>query len=102
MCTYEWEEGAAGDMQHVNSINVEYPPSFPLLISAYEKAPPEFTHFIECFAATLDYILASSNFEVLRSASTLSFEDMHEHVAMPNECMPSDHISLVADLSFDL
>lgn len=101
LCTYEWEEGAAGDVKHVSSIDLEYPPSFPQLISAYEKAP-EFTHFIECFAATLDYILTSSNFEVLRSASTLSFDDMQQHVAMPNEFMASDHLSLVADLSFDL
>jgi len=99
LCTYEWEEGAGGDLKHVSSIDVEYPPSFPQLISAYDKAP-DFTHFIECFAATLDYILASSNFEVVRSASTLSFDDMKEHVAMPNEFMASDHISLVADLSF--
>lgn len=100
LCTYEWEEGAGGDLKHVNSIDLEYPASFPQLISAYEKNAPEFTHFIECFAATLDYILASSNFEVVRSASTLSFDDMAEHVAMPNEFMASDHISLVADLSF--
>jgi mRNA deadenylase 3'-5' endonuclease subunit Ccr4 len=99
LCTYEWEEGAGGDLKHVNSIDLEYPASFPQLMSAYESAP-EFTHFIECFAATLDYILASSNFQVLRSASTLSFDDMAEHVAMPNEFMASDHISLVADLSF--
>jgi mRNA deadenylase 3'-5' endonuclease subunit Ccr4 len=58
-------------------------------------------NIIECFAATLDYILATSNFGVVRSASTLSLEDMSKHsVAMPNEFMPSDHISIVADFSF--
>ncbi len=103
LCSFEYEDGAGagvGDLKHVESINLEYPTSFPKLITAYEKAP-EFTHYIECFAATLDYILATSNFGVVRSASTLSLEDMSQHsVAMPNEFMPSDHISIVADFSF--
>ena len=96
--TYEWEEGASDGLKHVNSIDISYPPSFPELISAYETAP-EFTHFIHCFRATLDYILASSNFKVVRSASTMSLNDMEKYAPMPNEFMASDHISIVADLS---
>jgi len=56
---YEWEEGAGGELHHdVEAIDLELPPSFPGLMSAYPD-PPEFTDFIEAFVCTLDYILVS-------------------------------------------
>ena len=55
----EWEEGVGGELHHdVEAIDLELPPSFPGFMSAYPE-PPEFTHFIEAFVCTLDYILVS-------------------------------------------
>ena len=100
LCTYEWEEGAGGDYhQDVEAIDLEFPPSFPGLMSACETSP-EFTHFIEAFVCTLDYILVTDNFVVERSGATPTREDVEKFVAMPNECMPSDHVSLVCDLKW--
>ena len=111
LCTYEWEDGssieydgaspAGGQHQlhNVKAINLEFPPSFPKLMSAY-STPPEFTHFVEAFAGTLDYILMTENFEVVKSGPTPTREDVQKHVAMPNECMPSDHVSLVCDVKW--
>ena len=40
----------------------------------------------------------TKNFVVERAGATPSRKDMQRHVAMPNEHMPSDHVSLVCDL----
>jgi mRNA deadenylase 3'-5' endonuclease subunit Ccr4 len=106
LCTYEWEVGStsgASDGPHrhhdVKAIDLEFPSSFPRLMSAY-PTPPDFTHFVETFAGTLDYILMTKNFEVVKSGPTPTREDMQKFVAMPNECMPSDHVSLVCDVKW--
>lgn len=107
LCTYEWEEGSTSGASDgpahrhhdVKAIDLEFPPSFPRLMSAY-PTPPDFTHFVETFAGTLDYILMTENFEVVKSGPTPTREDMQKFVAMPNECMPSDHVSLVCDVKW--
>ncbi|KAL7544008.1 hypothetical protein ACHAXR_013415 [Thalassiosira sp. AJA248-18] len=110
LCTYEWEDGAGGEsraggereLHHdVEAIDLAFPPSFPGLQSAYYPNPPEFTHFIEAFVCTLDYILVSNNFVVEKRGGTPTREDVSKkYIAMPNECMPSDHVSLVCDLEW--
>ena len=101
LCTYEWEDGAAGEVAHdVEAIDLMFPPSFPNVNSAYEKSP-EFTHFIEAFVCTLDYILVTENFLLDKSAPTPTIDDVKKYIAMPNEHMPSDHVSLVCDLKWE-
>jgi len=103
LCAYQWSEGAieeGGGMHHdVEAIDLEFPSSFPTFVSAY-KDMPEFTHYIEMFVCTLDYILVTNNFELDKSGATPKREDIEKYIAMPNECMPSDHVSLVADLKW--
>eukprot|EP00584_Thalassiosira_punctigera_P022339 CAMPEP_0172557528 /NCGR_PEP_ID=MMETSP1067-20121228/73752_1 /TAXON_ID=265564 ORGANISM="Thalassiosira punctigera, Strain Tpunct2005C2" /NCGR_SAMPLE_ID=MMETSP1067 /ASSEMBLY_ACC=CAM_ASM_000444 /LENGTH=1101 /DNA_ID=CAMNT_0013346633 /DNA_START=230 /DNA_END=3536 /DNA_ORIENTATION=- len=94
LCTYEWEEGTGGEIdEDVEAIDLELPASMPSLASAYPD-PPEFTHFIEAFVCTLDYILVTNNFELEKSGATPPREDVEKYIAMPNECMPSDHVAL--------
>jgi len=103
LCSYEWSPGAieeGGGMHYdVEAIGLEFPSSFPTFVSAYEDMP-EFTHFIEAFVCTLDYILVTNNFELDKSGATPKREDIEKYIAMPNEVMPSDHVSLVADLKW--
>ena len=86
--------------------DIALPPRFPNLISGYKKFP-EFTNFAVDFSETLDYILASEASETepfgltpMREAPMMSSSEMKKYVAMPNEFMPSDHISLVCDLEW--
>jgi len=103
LCSYQWSAGAieeGGGMHHdVEAIDLEFPSSFPNFMSAYENMP-EFTHYIEAFVCTLDYILVTNNFELDKSGATPKREDIEKYIAMPNESMPSDHVSLVADLKW--
>jgi mRNA deadenylase 3'-5' endonuclease subunit Ccr4 len=68
---------------------------------------PEFTNFAVDFEETLDYILASKSSEAepcglapKDSAPTPTAEMLKTYVAMPNEFMPSDHVSLVCDFKW--
>jgi hypothetical protein len=117
LCTYEWEggggggvgggddDGSSGVQQHqhhdgdnVEAIDLEFPHTFPKFSSGYHT-PPDFTHYIDGFVCTLDYILMTNNFVVERTGATPTRDDVKEkYIAMPNECMPSDHVSLVCDL----
>ncbi len=100
LCVYEWEEGEGSEVHHdVEAIDLEFPPSFPNLKSGY-PIPPDFTHYIEAFSGTLDYILITNNFEVEKTGATPTRDVVKKYVAMPNECMPSDHVSLVCDLKW--
>lgn len=103
LCTYQWEEGAPGEIHpEIEAIDLEFPDSFPKFVSGYsDQECPEFTHFIEAFVCTLDYILVTENFvEGKTSAPTPALDDVQKYIAMPNECYPSDHISLGSDLSW--
>eukprot|EP00536_Pseudo-nitzschia_multiseries_P006350 jgi/Psemu1/286407/fgenesh1_pg.133_\ len=86
--------------------HIELPDSFPIVQSGCKENPP-FTNFSLEFVDTLDYVLGSKNsqnelfgFEPKRSAAMPSIPDVKKFVSMPNELMPSDHVSLVCD--FDL
>ncbi|KAL3807569.1 hypothetical protein ACHAXA_000694 [Cyclostephanos tholiformis] len=97
---YEWEKGKGAGVHHdVEAINLEFPPSFPKLLSGY-PTPPDFTHYIEAFSGTLDYILVTNNFEVEKTGATPTRDLVKKFIAMPNEFMPSDHVSLVCDLKW--
>jgi hypothetical protein len=82
------------------------PSSFPHLMSGY-KQMPQFTNYAIDFSATLDYILASKpsndgnvGFEVVSSAPTPTKQEIKKYAGMPNENMPSDHVSIACDLKW--
>lgn len=82
------------------------PRIFPNLFSGYREMP-EFTNLAVDFEETLDYILASEpsdmdpfGFVPKRSAIMPTASEVKQYVAMPNEFMPSDHVSLVCDLEW--
>mmetsp|Transcript_11160 Transcript_11160/g.20892 ORF Transcript_11160/g.20892 Transcript_11160/m.20892 type:complete len:865 (-) Transcript_11160:2888-5482(-) len=82
------------------------PESFPQLVSGCEEMPA-FTNYAVDFVDTLDYVLASKvsehdiyGFVPIRSAMMPTFEEIKRFVAMPNEFMPSDHVSIVADFQW--
>jgi 2',5'-phosphodiesterase len=107
------EEQAEVDTEHDDPSNggppkIELPPCFPNLISGYVEIP-EFTNYAVDFTETLDYILASEpdaseqvvGFEAWAAAPVpTSLVMKKEYVAMPNEFMPSDHVSIVCDLTW--
>jgi mRNA deadenylase 3'-5' endonuclease subunit Ccr4 len=85
---------------------IRLPPSFPTLVSGYPEIP-EFTNFAVDFEETLDYILASKPSETelyglapKEAAPTPTADMMKTYAAMPNEFMPSDHVSLVCDFKW--
>jgi len=82
------------------------PPIFPDLVPGYSDCP-EFTNFSVDFLETLDYIFVSvpsptDAFGLLpvRAAQLPNSSEMKPFVAMPNEYMPSDHVSLLCDLEW--
>jgi mRNA deadenylase 3'-5' endonuclease subunit Ccr4 len=82
------------------------PSCFPKLTSGYQEIP-EFTNFAVDFAETLDYILLSQpdaevgvGMEVIDAAPVFHRTDMEKYVAMPNQYMPSDHISMLCDVKW--
>jgi hypothetical protein len=85
------------------SPHLELPAHFPNLSSGYTSVP-EFTNYAIDFAESLDYVLLSGvsstepyGLSSLTCAPVLKSRDMKQYVAMPNQSMPSDHISLVCD-----
>jgi 2',5'-phosphodiesterase len=86
---------------------IQLPQSISKLISGYRQIP-EFTNYATDFCETLDYILASEpndkqliGFEALDEAAPCpTSREMKDYIAMPNEFMPSDHVSLVCDLQW--
>lgn len=85
---------------------ITLPDSFPALISGCSTLP-EFTNYAVDFVETLDYVIASEpsstelfGFSSLRNAPFPSICDMKKIIAMPNEFMPSDHVSVVCDLEW--
>lgn len=86
--------------------SIHLPSSFPNLISGCREMP-KFTNYALGFVETLDYILASEpsktesyGFIQLNSAPMPSEDMVRRYIAMPNEFMPSDHVSIVCDLEW--
>lgn len=86
---------------------ITLPPCFPNLISGSIQIP-KFTNYAVDFVDCLDYVLASEvsenekyGFSQKKSARMPSENDIKPFIALPNECMPSDHISVLCDLEFD-
>jgi 2',5'-phosphodiesterase len=80
------------------------PDSFPDLATGYPD-PPEFTHYVVGFNATIDHILMSSktlsgDLRPLRQAEMPTVEQATRHQAMPSPCFPSDHVSVVCDVEW--
>jgi hypothetical protein len=107
-CDAKEEIDEGPETQRLSTIppRITLPASFPNLISGYTELP-EFTNYAVDFSETLDYVLASKpscveefGFEVISSAPVPPKSEMEEFVAMPNENMPSDHLSIACDLKW--
>ncbi|XP_059615325.1 2',5'-phosphodiesterase 12 [Phlebotomus argentipes] len=62
---------------------------------------PEFTNFTVGFKACLDYIFyQTNNLNVVQVIPFPSTQELEAHIAIPSVVFPSDHIALVADLSW--
>jgi 2',5'-phosphodiesterase len=99
--TYRWDSSPAHDHQNAPNDDfpaVSLPDSFPLLHSAVDPAPA-FTHFVDGFQGTLDHILVSKRLRCSQSAPMPSVKDVTVATAMPSANLPSDHVSLVCDLT---
>jgi 2',5'-phosphodiesterase len=71
---------------------------FPVMRSALDEAAPV-THFVPGFHGTLDHILVGgAKAKPVRSAPMPSMRDLGRDTAMPSKHLPSDHVSLVAEI----
>lgn len=62
---------------------------------------PKYTNFTEGFKDCLDYIFYETNkFNVIQVVPLPSLEELTAHTAIPSVLVPSDHVALVADLSW--
>ncbi|CAI5739517.1 unnamed protein product [Peronospora destructor] len=62
---------------------------------------PAFTNYVMTFVDTLDYILVGSKVLQVRDVFSLFTEEEATHeLALPSSSFPSDHVSLVCDLSW--
>lgn len=60
---------------------------------------PQYTNFTCGFKDLLDYIYVESDrWETIYIAPFPSYEDLIEHIALPNEFYPSDHLAVVVDI----
>ncbi|KAL3788445.1 hypothetical protein ACHAWO_007400 [Cyclotella atomus] len=85
---------------------IELPDHFPSFLSGYPQEP-KFTHYLDSFASALDHIFVSQSSEhngfgltPIQCAPMPSVADVTEDVAMPSAKLPSDHVSLVSDLTW--
>jgi 2',5'-phosphodiesterase len=115
---YEEEafQTAHGDLESLHEINnhdddttppiIQLPDTFPTIISGCREIPI-FTNYAVDFKETLDYALASTiakgepyGFISKNCALMPSVEEVASYIAMPNECMPSDHVAILCDFEW--
>jgi 2',5'-phosphodiesterase len=104
--TFVWEsDPAEGDTGYDDDFPaLHLPKSFPRVVSGYID-PPEMTHYVVGFKATLDHILMSSStpkasLKPIRQAPIPSMEKVVCDVAMPSKKFPSDHMSVLSDVNW--
>jgi len=62
---------------------------------------PEYTNYTADFKDTLDYVMVSHHcFDVIRVAPFPTENVLSEHVALPSEVFPSDHIAVAVDVEW--
>ena len=103
------DEGSTyGDGEAITNVRipaVELPSSFPVLVSGCLDVP-KFTNYATDFEETLDYVFASQpsesafGFRPKGEAPMLTEDMVKQYVAMPNEVMPSDHVSVICDFEW--
>jgi len=87
---------ASNKDEEVKGVSLSH--SLPLA-SAY--GTPEYTNFTEGFAGCLDYIFYQHDqLDIAQVVPLPSTEELQQHVALPSVVFPSDHIALVADMSW--
>jgi mRNA deadenylase 3'-5' endonuclease subunit Ccr4 len=79
---------------------IRLPVTFPHVQPALKEVP-SFTHYMEQFYGSLDHILIGPGLTSAGSAPMPSVRDVATHTAMPSETLPSDHVSLVCDISIN-
>lgn len=99
---FVWERELRNDNNLTSTFDDDFPAiclpkSFPRMHRAISPAP-QFTHMINGFKGDLDHIIISSGLRVTSSAPMPDLTHISEQTAMPDETMPSDHISLVCDI----
>ena len=97
--TFTWERTYTEAPQTATTPpTISLPATFPTIVSGYTETP-DFTHFVNRFSSTLDYILCSSDHFLPRACGPMPTREMIEKdVGMPSKQFPSDHVSLVCDL----
>lgn len=78
---------------------IRLPSSCTRLRSVFDVQPPV-THFIPGFVDTLDHILISDELATSNTSNMPDLEALSKHVAMPSPNLPSDHVSVIADVKF--
>ncbi|KPA82271.1 hypothetical protein ABB37_03379 [Leptomonas pyrrhocoris] len=95
---------ARGDDHVVTEVFREALHTPPLhLQDAYQRTDPSlpWTNFTLTFREVIDYVFFSSgSIEVLRTVPIPPESELTENFALPNKKFPSDHVALIADLSF--
>ena len=62
---------------------------------------PQYTNYTADFKDTLDYVMVSQHcFQVVRVAPFPPESVLSEHVALPSEVFPSDHIAVAVDIKW--
>ena len=62
---------------------------------------PQYTNYTADFKDTLDYVMVSQHcFQVVRIAPFPPESVLSEHVALPSEVFPSDHIAVAVDIKW--
>jgi mRNA deadenylase 3'-5' endonuclease subunit Ccr4 len=111
--TFQWGQRSWGETGTIATANtnpttaaaddfpaMSLPESFPVLSPAVKQAP-SFTHYIARFFGTLDHILIGPGLVSVKSAPMPAVRDVARQTAMPSEHLPSDHVSLVVDVSIE-
>ncbi len=105
--TFNWEESAS--VEGIQAFDDDFPElrlpdSFPKIVSGYQDYP-EYTHSRARFKGSLDHILLSSstlggNLQPLRQAAIPPLNLVESGPVMPGPTFPSDHVSILADISW--
>ncbi|KAG7391510.1 Endonuclease/Exonuclease/phosphatase [Phytophthora pseudosyringae] len=93
------ESDASGRVEHTTQVRPNRFEHALQLVSAC--GIPAFTNYVTSFVDTLDYIMVGS--KVLQVREVFPFfteEEVTHEVALPSSTFPSDHVSLVCDLTW--
>lgn len=91
------------DIPVLHSVYSDYTSVFPSQSSKKWKGEPPFTHYVEKFQGTLDYILIEKN-SVFTPRKLLEIppeDSVKEQTALPSDVYSSDHLPLKCELELE-